>query len=226
MAKITPRRRPALDNPEEVYTLAQRLLAPVKPYAKWLVLAGVVIAVGLGAWGVNARLQERREDKAAAALALVTPKADLKAPNAAAAQALEKFINEHTGTRAAREAQLTRANLLYRLAQYGEAAKAYESLLDGRDPGWDTLVNESLSYCYEGMGNFKKAAEVLKPVAEQSSGPLKNEVMRRLAMLYEQAKEPKEAAVYWRKLLDQPPDAALVPYLQEKLAAAEAQGKK
>ena len=226
MAKITPRRRVALDNPEEVCTLAQRLLAPVKPYAKWLVVAGVVIAVGLGAWGVNARLQEGREDKAVAALALVTPKADLKAPNLAAAQALEKFINAHTGTRAAREAQLTRANLLYRLKQYGEAAKAYESLLDGRDPGWDALVNESLSYCYEGLGNFKKAAEVLKPVAEQVSGPLKNEVMRRLALLYEQAKEPKEAAVYWRKLLDQPPDAALVPYLQEKLAAAEAQGKK
>lgn len=226
MAKITPRRRVTLDNPEEVYSLAQRLLAPVKPYAKWLVLAGVVMAVGLGAWGVNAKLQERRDDKAAAALVLVTPKVDLKAPNAAAAQALEKFITEHTGTRAAREAQLTRTNLLYQLRQYGEAAKAYESLLDGRDPGWDTLVNESLSYCYEGMGNLKKAAEVLKPVAEQVSGPLKSEVVRRLALLYEQAKEPKEAAVYWRKLLDQPPDAALVPYFQEKLAAAEAQGKK
>ena len=226
MAKITPRRRPALDNPEEVYTLAQRLLAPVKPYAKWLVLGVVLIAVGLSAWGINSMMQERREDKAVAALALVTPKADLKAPAAAAAKALEKLVNEHAGTRAAREAQLTRANLLYRLTQYGEAAKAYESLLDGRDPGWDTLVNESLSYCYEGMGNFKKAAEVLKPVAEQTAGPLKSEVMRRLAMLYEQAKEPKEAAVYWRKLLEQPPDAALVPYLQEKLAAAEAGSKK
>ena len=226
MAKITPRRKLALDNPEEVYTLAQRLLAPVKPYAKWLVLAGVVIAVGLGAWGVNARLQKGREDKAAAALVLVSPKADLKAPDVAAAQALEKFIQTHSGTRAAREAQLTRANLLYQLKQYDEAAKAYTSLLDGRDPGWDTLVNESLSYCYEGMGDFKKAAEVLKPVVEQISGVLQKEEMRRLALLYEQAKEPKEAAVYWRKLLDQPPDAALVPYLQEKLAAAEAQVKK
>ncbi|MBU4449239.1 MAG: tetratricopeptide repeat protein [Proteobacteria bacterium] len=222
MAKITPRRKLALDNPEEVLNLAQRLLAPVKPYAKWLVLTGVVIAVGLGAWGVNAKLQERREEKAATALTLVTPKADLKAPDAAAAEALMKFVNEYAGTRAAREAQVTRANLLYRLTQYGEAAKAYESLLDGRDPGWDTLVNESISYCYEGMGNFKKAAAVLKPVVEQSSGPLQKEVMRRLAMLYEQAKEPKEAAVLWRKLLDQPPDAAMVPYLQEKLAAAEA----
>ena len=105
MAKITPRRRVALDNPEEVYSLAQRLLAPVKPYAKWLVLGVVVIALGLGAWTVNASLQERREEKAAAALALVTPKADLKAPNVAAAQALEKFIQEYNGTRAAREAQ-------------------------------------------------------------------------------------------------------------------------
>ena len=226
MAKISSRRKVTLDNPEEVLNQAQRLMERLKPYAKWLVLAGVVIAVGLGAWGVNAKLQERRQEKAMAALSLVTPKADLKAPDAAAAKALEKFVNENTGTRAAREAQVMRANLLYKLEQYGEAAKAYESLLDGRDPGWETLVQESLSYCYEGMGNFKKAAEVLKPVAEHISGPLKSEVIRRLALLYDQAKEPKEAAVYWRKLLDQPPDAALVPYLQEKLAAAEAGSKK
>jgi lipopolysaccharide biosynthesis regulator YciM len=226
MAKITPRRRSALENPEEVLNLAQRLLERVKPYTTWLVLAGVALAVGLGAWGVTARMQESRQEKATAALALVTPKADLKAPDMAAAKALEKFVNDNAGTRAAREAQLMRANLLYHLKQYGEAAKAYESLLDGQDPGWDTLVKESLSYCYEGMGNFKKAAEVLKPLAEHISGPLKSEMTRRLAMLYEQAKEPKEAAVYWRKLLEQPPDAALVPYLEEKLAAAEAKSKK
>ena len=117
-----------------------------------------------------------------------------------------------------------RANLLYKLGQYSEAAKAYESLLDSRDPAWDILV-ESLSYCYEGMGNFKKAAEVLKPLAEQISGPMQSEVIHRLAMLYEQAKEPREAAVYWRKLLEQPPDATMVPYVQEKLAAAEATSK-
>ena len=226
MAKTTPRRKLALDNPEEVLNLVQRWLELVKPYAKWLGLAGVVIAVGLGAWGVNAKLQERREDKAAAALSLVTPKVDLKVPAIAAAQDLEKFVQEYAGTPAAREAQLLRANLLYRLQLFNEAAKAYESLLDGRDPGWDTLVNESLSYCYEGMGNFKKAAQVLKPVAEQISDPLKSEVLRRLAMLYEQAKEPKEAAVYWRKLLEQPPDVALAPYFQEKLAAAEAGSQK
>jgi len=226
MAKTTPRRRVVLDSPQGMRTLAQRLLEPVKPYATWLLVGGVVIALGLGAWGINAGIQKRREAKAAAALATVTPKVDLKVPNADAAKVLGQFVQEYNGTRAGREAQLMLANLLYGLGRYADAAKAYESLLDGRDPGWDLLVTESLSYCYEGLGNFKKAAEVLKPAAEQAYGPLKNEIMRRLAILYEKAKEPKAAAVYWRKLLEKPPDAALVPYLQERLAAAEAAGQK
>jgi predicted negative regulator of RcsB-dependent stress response len=226
MAKIIPRRRVALDNPDEVLNLAQRLLEPIKPYAKWLGVGAVIVVVALGAWAIQARMQASHEAKASAALARMTPKADVNAPNAAAAAALEKFAREYAGTRAARQAQLMRANLLYGLGRYPEAAQAYESLLDGRDPGWDSLVTESLSYCYEGMGNFKKAAQVLKPVAEQAYGPLKGEMMQRLAILYDQAKEPKEAAVYWRKLLAQPPDAALVSYFQEKLAAAEAQVKK
>lgn len=226
MAKITPRRRVALDRPEEMLTLAQRVLGQVKPYAKWLIGGGVVIAVALGAWGINSWVQENREANAVAALALVTPKVSLAAPDVAAVQALDRFVQEYAGTRAAREAQLMRANILFRLHRYGEAATAYESLLDGRDPGWDMLITETLSYCYEGMGNFKKAAEVLKPVAEQTSGAMQSEVMRRLALLFERAKEPKEAEVYWRKLLENPPEAALKPYFQEKLAAAEAQAKK
>ncbi len=226
MAKITPRRRVALDSPEEMLTMAQRVLGRLKPYAKWLVGGGVVIAVGLGAWAIHARMQEGREAKAAAALALVTPKVSLTAPDVAAATGLDRFVQEYAGTRAAREAQLMRANILFQLHRYGEAATAYESLLDGRDPGWDMLITETLSYCYEGMGNFQKAAEVLKPVAEQTSGAMQSEVRRRLALLYDQAKEPKEAAVYWRKLMEKPPEAALKPYFQEKLAAAEAQVKK
>jgi predicted negative regulator of RcsB-dependent stress response len=225
MAKISSRRRVALDKPEGFLTLAQDLLEQVRPYAKWLVLGAVVVAVGLGAWGINAGIQGRRQAKAAAALAQMTAKVDLKAPDAAV-QTLGKFVTEYRGTRAARDAQLMRANLLYRLKRYDQAAKAYESLLNVRDPGWDALVNDSLSYCYEGMGNFKKAAAVLKPVVDQTYGPLKSEIMRRLAMLYDKAQEPKEAAIYWRKLVDQPPDPVLVPYFQAKLAAAEAKSKK
>jgi predicted negative regulator of RcsB-dependent stress response len=225
MARITSRRRVALETPDEMLTQAQRLWEYIKPVAHWLAVAAVVIAVGLGVWGINAWMKGSRETKAAQALVLVTSRVNPKAP-AAAAQELGKFVKEYPGTGAAREAQLIQANFLYGLGRYSEAAKAYESLWDGRDPGWDALVTESLSYCYEGMGNFKKAAQVLKPVVEQIPGPMKAVVTQRLALLYEKAQEPKEAAVYWRKLLDQPGEAALMSYFREKLAAAQAQGKK
>jgi predicted negative regulator of RcsB-dependent stress response len=226
MAKINPRRRVALESPRDMLTLTERLWEPIKPFAPYVAVAVVVIAVGLGVWGIHAWIKGNREAKAAAALAQVTPKVDLKAPSAAMAKSLEQFIQEHRGTRAARDAQLMRANLFYLLKQYGEAAKAYESLLHAGDPGWDALVNESLSYCYEGMGNFKKAAEILKPLVEQTYGPLESEIMQRLAMLYDQAQEPKEAAIYWRKLAEKPPNPVLAPYFRQKLAAAEAKEKK
>ena len=226
MAKITLKRRVTLDSPEEMLTWAQLWLDRVKPYAKWLVLGVVVIAVGLGTWLISDRMQAARDEKAAAALAQVTPKIDLNIPAATAVTDLEKFIQEYPGTRAAREAQLLRANLLYNLQQYNEAAKAYESLSDRRDPTWHNLMVESLSYCYEGLGNYKKAAEVLKPIADQTSGPMRTEIIHRLALLYDLAKEPREGAVYWRKLLEKPPDATMGAYIQEKLAAAEAGAKK
>ena len=94
----------------------------------------MVIAVALGAWLVKDRMEASRKEKAAAALALLAPKVDLKVPAIATAQDLEKFSQEYAGTPAAREAQLLQANLLYRLQLFNEAANVYESLLDGRDP--------------------------------------------------------------------------------------------
>jgi len=226
MAKLSARRKSVLENPEEVLNLAQIWLERAKLQWKWLALGLAVVVIALAAWAIHARMQERREAQAVAALDQVRPKLAGPEANAEAAKALEQVVRGHSGTRGARDAQILRANLLYKMKNYAEAAKAYESLLIGGDPGWETLINESLSYCYEGLGDFKKAAATLKGVAEQTSGPLKSEVSQRLALLLEQAGDFKEAAVYWKKLLDEGGNPALQPYLKERLAAAEARGKK
>jgi predicted negative regulator of RcsB-dependent stress response len=226
MAKTTLKRPVALDTPEGLMDWGRLMLEKVRPYTTWIVLGVVVIAVGLGAWLISVRMQAGRDEKAAAAFTQITPKIELNVPAATAAVDLEKFIQQYPGTPAAREAQLMRANLLYKLEQYSQAAKAYESLTDSSDPAWNTLIIESLSYCYEGMGKYHQAAEVLKPTVDQTYGPMKTEIIHRLAMLYDQAKEPKQAAVYWRKLLEKPPDATMAAYIQEKLAADEAAAKK
>jgi lipopolysaccharide biosynthesis regulator YciM len=229
MAKLTSRRRSVLEDPEEVLNLAQRWLESVKRQWKWLLLGTAVIAVALSAWGVNARMQAAKEDRGATALVQLRAKFPADATNAEAAKALQALVSQYAGTKAAEEAELQRGNLLYRMKNYADAAKSYEALLQNGDPAWNTLVSESLSYCYEGMGEFKKAAAVLQSVAEQSTGHLHTEVLQRLALLYEKAGEPQEALVYWRKLLELKPAPALQAYLQEKLAAAEAKtgpGKK
>ncbi len=226
MAKSTARRKSVLDNPEEVLTMAQRLLEQAELYWKWLALGLAVVVIALAAWLINAKVQESREAQAVTALAQVRPKLAAPGAGAEAAKALEQVIREHPGTKSAREAQLLRANLLYQMKNYTEAAKAYQALLPSSDPDWDTWIEESLSYCYEELKDYKKAAATLKGVAEHTSGPLKGEVTRHLAVLLEQAGDFKEAAVYWQKLVNEGANPSVLPYLKERLAAAEAKAKK
>ena len=225
MAKISARRRSLLENPEEVLNLAQRLLEQGKLRWKWLALGLALVSLALAAWAIHAGIKGRQEKQAAAALAQLRPSLTGEA-GSEAAQALERVVRDYPGSRGAREAQLLRANLLYHLKNYPEAAKAYASLLHSGDPAWDGLLNESLSYCYEGLGDYKKAAAALKAAHSQLPGPLSSEISQRLALLLEQAGDYPAAAVYWKMLLDQPGSPLLVPYLKERLRADEARGKK
>jgi predicted negative regulator of RcsB-dependent stress response len=227
MSRWKSRRPLRLEEPEEVLTLVQRLLEPVRPYLKWIGAGVAVVAVALAAWGVISQVQAGREDRAGAALAQVQAKYAGKDADAEAAKALETVAREYSGTKAGQEAELNRAHLLYRLKQYAEAAKAYESLARSGDPSLGNLVAESLSYCYEGMGDFQKAAQVLKPAADSASGPLQSQLYWHLAMLLERAGDAKEATRYWSKILAEPPPGLdrMIPYLKEKVAVSRAAAK-
>jgi lipopolysaccharide biosynthesis regulator YciM len=219
MAKMRPRRRRLPQEPEEVLTLAQRLIAPLQPYLKWVGAAAVVLAVVLAAWAIHARLKEGRQERAAAALALVTPNLAKPEKDAETLKELEKLIQEHQGTPAAQEAELLRANLLYRLNRYADAASAYRSLL-GRDPALDPFIQESLSYCYEGLGEFRQAADLLQPLAEKATGDYRGELLINRARLLERAGDRPAASQVWRQVLEQPLSPALEPYVREKAGAA------
>jgi tetratricopeptide (TPR) repeat protein len=227
MAKLTARRRSIADNPEEVLNMAQRLLEQAKQQWKWLALGLAVVIIALAVWYIKAEMTERREAQAVAALNQVRPKLAVPDAGAEAAKALEQVARNFPGTKGARDATLLRANLLFQMKNYAEAAKAYEALIPSGDPAWDSLIKESLSYCYEDLGDFKKAAAALKEVADHFSGPLKGEINQRLALLLEKSGDFKEAVVYWKKLMDEgSSNPAILPYLKEKLAVAEAKVKK
>jgi tetratricopeptide (TPR) repeat protein len=215
-----------LEEPEEVLNLAQRFLARLKSQWPWLLAGLAAVAVVLGGWGIYSYFKGRQEEKAGAAWAQVRSKTEGLGAKQEILKDLETVMRDYPGTRAAQEAARWRAHLLYHQKNYAEAAKAYASLIQGRDPGWDTLIAESLSYCYEGMGDFRQAAEVLKGAADKASEAFKGELRQRLALLLELAGDHQQAATYWRQLLDHPPSPNLVPYLREKLAAATAAAAK
>jgi tetratricopeptide (TPR) repeat protein len=142
---------------------------------------------------------------------------------------LDRLREDFAGTEAARMGLLFKAHLLYQTKKYADAARAYEDLLTdlkGTDtPGWKVLATESLSYCYEALGDYSRAAQVLQPVIDQVSGAYQGELLERLAFLFDQAGNAKEAQRSWERLLKEPRDPSRIPYLKEKLAEAEAKVK-
>jgi tetratricopeptide (TPR) repeat protein len=220
MAKVTSRRRKLPQDPEEVLSWVQLVVELAKPYLKWVVVTLAGLAVLLAAWGINARLKAGREERAANALALVSPRLTQADKDAETLKDLERVVKDHPGTAAAQEAELYRAHLLYRLNRFAEAAKAYEAL-QGRDPGFDPLIKESLSYCYEGLGEYGKAAAVLKPLTDKGTEAFRGELLSRQARLLERAGDRQGANRLWQQLLEHPPNPALIPYLQEKVAATQ-----
>jgi tetratricopeptide (TPR) repeat protein len=226
MAKRGSRKRDFVEQPPEIFSLQLRLLQYLKDYWKWATAGLVVVFLGLAAWGIMAQLQARRSEQAGAAMARIAPLLSKPGAEGEALKGLDQIIKDYPGAPAALEAAVFRAHLLYQTGKYAEAAKAYEALESDLAAGWDPLIAESLSYCYEAQGDFLKAAKALQPAADKAPAPLQNEIYRHLALLLEKAGEMQEAAQYWRKLLDKSSDPALLPYIKEKLAAAEASSQK
>jgi predicted negative regulator of RcsB-dependent stress response len=219
MAKPISRKR-SVEEPPEILSLQLRLLQYLQDNWRWVTFGLVLLFVGLGVWGVIKHMQARKNEDAGAAMAKITPLLSKAGSGPEALKALEQLLKDYPGTAPAQEAAIFRAHLLYQTKNYPEAAKAYEALRHSNLSGFDALAAESLSYCYEAQGEVRKAAEVLKTVADKITGPLQNEVYVRLALLLEQAGEAKDAGQYWQKLLEKSPDPALAPYFREKAAAS------
>ena len=215
--------------PEELLGAAQQALDYVRPYLKWLILGCVALAVVLLIWGGYSYWQHNRQVHAQAALEKVRPELNRPDQAEAAIKSLTALIQKYPSTQAAQIAMAFKANLLYQTKKYAEAAKTYEELRSssGADPyAWRPFVTESLAYCYEAEGNYAKAAQILKPLVDQSLGSYQTMLLSHLALLYDKAGEHKLAADAWQRLMTETRDPALVSYWKERLAEDKAETAK
>jgi predicted negative regulator of RcsB-dependent stress response len=218
------RRKPqfrGVKEPEELLGAAQHALDYVRPFLKYLIMAGAALAVVLLIWGGYSYFQHGREVQAQAALQKLRPELNRPDQAEAAINSLTSLIQEYPSTQAAQVAMAFKAHLLYQTKKYAEAAKIYEELRasSGKDSyAWSPFVTESLAYCYEAQGEYTKAAQTLKPLVDQALGSYQTMLLSHLALLYDKAGEKKLAADSWQRLMTQTQDPALASYWKEKLA--------
>ena len=166
---------------EEIIGAARQALDYLRPYLPWIIGGVVALVVVLIAWSGYAYLQSSREARAQAALDKARPMLSQPEEAAGALAALDPIIKDYPSTRAALMARLFKADLLYQTKKYAEAAKEYEAVrasLGSDDPyAWSPFVTASLSYCYEAQGEYAKAAQTLKPVADEARGSYQSLVL-------------------------------------------------
>ena len=229
MARKKPRSR-VPQEPEEILGLAQRSLDLVRPYLKWIIAGGVALALALLGWSGYSYLKHSRETQARAALDQVRPRLSQPEQAEEAIKSQATLIQNYPATNAAQLARLFKAHLLYQTKKFAEATQMYEDLrasLKSGDPyGWGQFVTESLSYCYEAQGNWARAAQVLMPLVDQTSGNYQTVLLARLALLYDKAGDHKEASQTWQRLVKQAKNPALVSYWKERLAGIRAEPPK
>ncbi len=222
------RRKPQVRGPrepEEILNAAQKALAFLKPYAQWLIMGSVALAVALMAWSGYAYFKHSREARAQAALDQLRVKLSQPEQAEEALKTLNALIQDYPATHAALMARLFKGHLLYQTKRYADAANAYEearTALGNQDPNaWSPFVTESLSYCYEAQGEYAKAAQTLKPLVDLSSGNYQTVLLERLALLSDKAGNQKEAEDIWQRLLSAAHNPALLSYWKEKLAQSQ-----
>ncbi len=212
---LTPR-KPFVKNEDKFISFSSRLLEFCKKNLKILLLGFTLVILAGAGWAVIHKIYQQRAISAAVSLEKVRPELSPSGEVDKSLAALQQVISDYPDSGAAFQARLFKAQLLYQQQKYAEAAAIYESLRGG-DPGLEVLLTESLSYCWEGQKQFQRAAEILEPLVKDHKLPYRGELLRRQAMLYEEAGDRARALTCYRRLLGQHPDAAFTPLIEEKI---------
>ena len=167
---------------------------------KILAAAGVLVAVSLIFWGVSA-YRERGQKLASGEYAeLLSKLPDGRSTDAAAWEALvpelQKFVESHSGKRAALSARLDLAEALYRTGKYDDAARWCTGVI-GEAPsgnGLKSLAAYQLALTSEALGKDRDVLSQWNAVKAEGTQALNREADWHLARFYS-AKQDYPGAV-------------------------------
>ena len=137
-------------------------------------------------------------------------------------QTLENFddvASRHRKTPQGQTAVLYKANVLYRLGRFREAALTLEEL-DSRNPSFVSHINARylLGKSYEAMGDNEKAIEVYSRIRESALGDMRAVLAMDMARCSELAGDVQGAISLYQEIISEFPDSPFATRSEEKLA--------
>jgi tetratricopeptide (TPR) repeat protein len=136
-----------------------------------------------------------------------------------ALESLTKAASEFPGSPQGHTASLFKANVLFRLGRYQEAAATIEEL-DTRDHELVKEINAFylLARCYEGMEDFKKAIDSYQAAKGAAKGDMRAVIDIDLARCYELSGDTDSAISIYREVVSGYPETVFATRAGKKLA--------
>ena len=103
--------------------------------------------------------------------------------------------------------------------KYDEAITLYKEFLnrESDDIPYQSLARIALATCYEEKGEFEKAIEILKNLADSPDDFLRGEAMLGLARVYGLAGKPEKASAVLKEFVDKFPTSPSLPIAKAHL---------
>ncbi len=136
-----------------------------------------------------------------------------------ALESLDKVASEYDGSPQGDSASLFRANVLFRLERYEEAAETIKTLnVSNPTMAGDVNTYYLLARSYEAMGDLGKAIETYRESSKHASGDMSAVIEIDLARCHELIGEKETAISIYRDILSEYPDTVFATRAEKKLA--------
>lgn len=128
------------------------------------------------------------------------------------------IFEKYSNTAAEKFARLDYANICYNAGDYGKAITMYKKAVKYFDtqPLFKNLILSGLAYSYEGMKDFKTAAEYFEKIVKADDALMKDEALFNLGCLYASTGDSSRSMDVFRKIVSEHTDSLYFEIVKEK----------
>lgn len=219
-------RKELLDTQDEFLTISEKVYFFIREHSKQFTI-GVIAVAALFIAGIGATYYQSYSHKQAvkayneAASAIPGLDSQNEEDLMKAAETLTSFVQNYSGSEPALYAQLDLADVYFRMKDYDNALKAYQSFLNNSSTKNSTLapfVLDSQAFVYEIKGDFDKAEETWKKVLNAPGDTLKPEAYLGLGRTMIAKGDNSEAKKFYGLLVAEYPQSPKVSLAKARLA--------